>query len=589
MSENDIIVGFCTIIVLGVGAQWIGRRTGIPSLLLLLPAGLLAGDVLDLVEPEELFGDLLNPGVMLLVALLLFQSGHQLHLKELPKPARGSVARLVSVGLVMTFAGATGAVALALDVPSQLAFMAGAILVVSGPTVVGPLLDVVRPREPTGTVLLWEGTVLDPLGAILGVVVLNLVLASDRGGIHPLAQMLGRVGIGLTVGLIAALILVFVMARFLLTDNMEAAVALMFATAAFGIADLLMSEAGLLATVTLGIAVANQEVVPTHHIRGFGETLEVLILGVLFIVLGALVKVEDLVDYAGAIAVIVAALVLVVRPLVVCVALVRTKLPWRDRALIAWMDPRGIVAASTATAFAASLDAAGFEADFLLPVTFGVILGTGVVYGVTAKPVAGFLGVAKPSPTGVGLVGDDDWMIPFARQLADAGANTLLITSTPSDVSRPAAHDGALRATSLTQGLSHVETTVSEASLAKAVVSLDPDAPLTLLEASMIASLGRRNVLRVPNRDHSAALSAFRSSRAFGGELTRPAISERFAAGARVQTVTAPLPADTLLLASVSSDGLVDIAPAIATADPSDTLIGLCGPPAWVAQDSRMG
>lgn len=299
LSENEIIIGLSTIIVFGVGAQWIGRRTGIPSLLLLLPAGLLAGDVFGLVEPVELFGDILNPLVTLLVALLLFQSGVQLRLQELPRDARGSVARLVSIGLAITFAGATAAVALFLDVPAELAFMTGAILVVSGPTVVGPLLDVVRPREPTGKVLLWEGTVLDPVGAILGVVVLNVVLASGGGGVHPVLQMLGRLGVGLAVGLIAAGLLVFVMSRFLLTANMEAAVGLLFATAAFAVADVTLSEAGLFATVTLGFVVANQRVVSTRSIKGFGETLEVLIIGTLFIILGALVKIDDLVDYAG--------------------------------------------------------------------------------------------------------------------------------------------------------------------------------------------------------------------------------------------------------------------------------------------------
>ena len=188
MDENQIIIGLVTIIVFGVGAQWVGRRTGVPSLLLLLPAGLLAGDVFGLVEPEEMFGDLLFPMVTLLLSLLLFQSGLQLRLEELPGEARSSVTRLVTIGLAITFIGGALAAVAFLDVPTELAVMVGAILVVSGPTVVGPLLDVVRPKEPTGTVLLWEGTTLDPIGATLGVVVLNLVVASDRGGVHPVLQ-----------------------------------------------------------------------------------------------------------------------------------------------------------------------------------------------------------------------------------------------------------------------------------------------------------------------------------------------------------------------------------------------------------------
>ena len=582
LSENEIIIGLSTIIVFGVGAEWIGRRTGIPSLLLLLPAGLLAGDVFGLVEPVELFGDILNPLVTLLVALLLFQSGVQLRLQELPRDARGSVARLVSIGLAITFAGATAAVALFLDVPAELAFMTGAILVVSGPTVVGPLLDVVRPREPTGKVLLWEGTVLDPVGAILGVVVLNVVLASGGGGVHPLLQMLGRLGVGLAVGLIAAGLLVFVMSRFLLTANMEAAVGLLFATAAFAVADVTLSEAGLFATVTLGFVVANQRVVSTRSIKGFGETLEVLIIGTLFIILGALVKIDDLVDYAGQIAGVVAVLVLVVRPLVAAVSLVGTPLTVRDRAMVGWMDPRGIVAAATATAFAATLDSAGFDADFLLPVSFGVILGTGVIYGLTAKPVAGLLGVARPSPTGIGILGDDAWLVPFAEQLTDAGVDTLLVTTNPTGVARPATGDGGavLRATSLTGGLADVEATVKEASLAKAVVSVDPDAALTLFEAALINRLGRQAVLRVPHKQRTGIRGEVPTrwtAYAFRGEVTRVDIGDRFDAGATVQSVTSPLPHDAVLLAAVGPGGDVDLNPTTGTVSPGDTLIALVG------------
>jgi NhaP-type Na+/H+ or K+/H+ antiporter len=577
LSENEIIIGLSTIIVFGLGAQWLGRRTGIPSLLLLLPAGLLAGDVFDLVEPDKLFGDTLNPLVTLLVALLLFQSGIGLRVADLPPEARGSVARLVSIGLALTFAGATAAAALFLDVPAELAFMIGAILVVSGPTVVGPLLDVVRPRQPTGKVLLWEGTALDPIGAILGVVVLNVVLASDRGGVHPVLQMLGRLGLGITVGVIAAALLVFVMSRFLLTDDMEAAVGLLFATAAFAVADVLLSEAGLFATVTLGFVVANQRVVSTRRISGFGETLEVLIIGTLFILLGALVKIDDLVDYAAEIALIVAALVLVVRPLVAAVSLWRTPLTGRDRALVGWMDPRGIVAAATATQFTGTLNDANFDAGFLLPVTFGVILGTGVIYGLTAKPVAGLLGVAQPPPTGVGLVGDDAWLVSFGRHLAEAGVETLLVTTEPSAADQPAQHEGeaALTTTSLREGVGDVKKAVDAASLAKVVVSVDPDAALTLLESHLLEDLGRRHILRVPRKRVSAAVPEFWTAHAFGGKVTRVDISDRYQAGATVQVVTAPVPPGALLLAAVSPDADVDLEATPEGADPDDTLIAL--------------
>ena len=277
-----------------------------------------------------------------------------------------------------------------------------------------------------------------------------------------------------------------------------------------------------------------------------------------------------------------AALVLVVRPVVAAVSLVGTPLTGRERALVGWMDPRGIVAAATATAFAASLDAAGFDTDFLLPVTFGVILGTGVIYGLTAKPVAELLDVAQPSPTGVALLGDDPWLAPFARQLTDAGVDTLLVTTTPTDTTRPGpeAGDAVLRTTSLAEGMAHVEQTVQEASLAKALVSTDPDAALTLLEATLITMLGRRWVLRVAHKHHTGITGSAPTrwtAHAFGGEVTRIDVGHRFDAGATVQTVTAPLPEGALLLAAVSPDGDADLDATTDTIGPGDTLIALLG------------
>ncbi len=582
MSENEITIGLVTILVFGIGAQWIGRRSGIPSLLLLLPAGLLAGDVLGLVEPVKMFGDLLFPLITLLLSLLLFQSGLQLRVNELPDEARSSVARLVTIGLAITFIGGSLAAVAFLDVPNELAFMVGAILVVSGPTVVGPLLDVVRPKEPTGTVLLWEGTVLDPLGATLGVIVLNLILASDRGGVHPILQMLERVALGVTVGVVAAALLVFVMSRFLLTDNMQASVALLFATLAFGVANVILSEAGLIATVTMGIVAANQRFVSTRRISGFGDTLEVLIIGILFITLGALVKLADLWEYALPTLLIVLVLVLVVRPVTAAVSLWRTPLTGRDRAMVGWMDPRGIVAAATAAQFSESLTQADYDTKFLLPVVFGVIIGTGVIYGTTAKPVAALLKVARPTPKGVGLVGDDPWLVPFGNCLAEVGVAVLLITS---DDRAPVGPSGepvssGVASVSVRSGTQVVNKATGETPLAKVVVSAGSDVITRLVVERMIEMMGRRHVLRVPDSESSKMASAVPerwSAEPFAGRVSRHDIRDQLEAGGKVELVANPAPEGTLLLAAVDPDGGVTFRPNVNTPNPGDTLIGVVG------------
>jgi NhaP-type Na+/H+ or K+/H+ antiporter len=580
LTENEIIIALATIAVFGLGAQWIGRFFGFPSLLLLLPAGLLAGDVFGLVEPKELLGDTLFPFVTLLVALLLFQSGLQLRFADLPSEARRPVYALVTIGLAITFVGASLAALAILDIDTDLAFLLGAIVVVSGPTVVGPLLSTVRPREPTGSILNFEGTFLDPIGATLGVVMLNLVLASDRGGVHPILQGLSRLGLGVVTGLIAGALFIFILSRFWVTDNMESALALMFAVAAFAASDTLLSEAGLFATLTFGIVLGNQRVVSVRRVNGFGETLEVLIIGALFILLGALVTIDDLREFAWEIVLLVAALVLIVRPLTVLVSLAGSKLKRRDRALIGWVDPRGIVAASTAATFTGSLSAANIDGSFLLPVVFGVIVGTGVVYGLTAKPVARLLGVTEPPARGVGLVGNSSWLIDLARHLQDAGVPVLVEElKLPEDADSDAKSAG-LPIVSALENRQQLEKTYGDADLAHVAICTDPSLGIGVSE--LISHYGRRHVFRLPGSRTSAHLDRRLpkrlSRRPFGPGITFEDIEARVASGATVRTLDDHTAADVLMLAAVSPDGTVNLQPGSRSPTADDLVIALVNP-----------
>jgi NhaP-type Na+/H+ or K+/H+ antiporter len=579
LSNNDIVVGLTTIIVFGIGAQWIARRLDFPSILVLLPLGLAAGE-LGLVEPEKLFGDTLFPLVTLLVSLLLFQAGLQLRLTELPRLARGPVLRLVTIGGAITFVCASIAAHFIFDLSHGLGWLVGAILVVSGPTVVGPLVAVLRLRPPTGSVLNWESTVLDPIGATLGVVVLNVILASERDGMHPALQALGRLGLGVAVGLIAAVLMVYVFTRFLVTDDMEAAVALLFAVAAFGIAEVILSEAGLFATVTLGVVAANQRLVPTTRIRGFGETLEVLIIGILFILLGALVSLEDLGDRALELVLLVAVLVVLIRPLAATVSLAGSHLSWRDRALVACVDPRGVVAAATAAQFTAPLLSAGLDADFLLPVIFGVILGTGIVYGLAARPIARALKVVERKPTGVAVIGDAEWLRGLARCLHSLDVPVLrLSTGSPGVALREAQADG-VATISLLDGIEHVDRAIEDAKLSRAVVWTPGDVEVALVRARLVELVGRRHVYSVidaPPSGRRAWLGAEVEAPAFAPGVHRPDLDAHVDAGATVVVLPHGTARDVqaLLLAAVRPDGSVNLAPGRRRVGPNDVLVAL--------------
>ena len=587
LTDAEIIVAFGTIAVLGIGAQWVGRLFGFPSLLLLLPAGLLAGDVLGFVDPVGLFGDTLPLLATLLVALLLFQSGLELRITDLPGEARSPVYRLVTVGVAITFVGASLAASVIVGLDEDLAMLLGAIVVVSGPTVVGPLLGVVRPREPIGVVLRYEGAFLDPIGATLGVVVLNLVLAADRGGVHPIWQGLARLGVGVLAGSVAAALLVFVLSRYWVPDNMEAAVGTMFAVAAFAAAEATFSEAGLFATLALGVALASQSVVSVGRVRAFGETLEVLIIASLFILLGAIVPIDELLEYWDEILLMVAALVLVVRPVTVAVALLGTRLAWVDRAMIAWVDPRGIVAASTAAAFTVSLAAADIESDFLLPMVFGVILGTGVTYGLTAKLVARRLGVVEPPPRGVYLIGDSPWLFDIARCLDGTGVDVLVgVPVPPVDAAAHADRLGIPVVSVLDHAASH--RAFDDADVAVVADCSRPGLSQPTME--LIERFGRRNVLRLPSSRASAdidlRLPRRLSERPFAPGLTFEDIDELVAGGATVRTVVAGDRSDVLPLAIVSSDGRVDLRPAGRMPVGDECAVGLVGAGVATARSS---
>lgn len=582
LTDTEIVVAFGTIAMFGIGAQWIGSFFGFPSLLLLLPAGLLAGDVLGLVKPEELLGDTLFPLVTLLVAMLLYHSGLQLRIADLPTRARRPVYRLTSVGLVVAFLGGSFTALVVLDIPTELAFLLGAITVVSGPTVVGPLLTTLRPRSPIGSILTYEGTFLDPIGATLSVVVLNLVLASGRAGTHPVWQGLARLSLGITVGVIAAAILVFALSRFWIPDNMEAAVAAMFAVISFTAAEAVLSEAGLFATLTFGVLLGNQRIVSIERIRLFGETLEVLIIGGLFILLGALVTVDGLREYAWSIIAIVAMLVLVVRPLTAAIALIRTDLDWRDRALVAWVAPRGIVAASTAATFAGSLAAADMDSDFLLPVVFGVILGTGIVYGLTAGPVADLLGVRQSPATGVGLIGDSAWVLSLARHLRDADVAVMVgVSREPGPLAEDTSNEGVTIVSVLEHG-TLLGRALHDADVAQVAVCTAPG--LDLGELALIEHFGRRNVLRLPSSRASADLDRRLprrlSARPFAPGITFEDIADRVAAGATIERIGDLDGLRTLPLAAVAPDGNVNLQPGSKPPSVDDLVIGLVDRPA---------
>jgi len=383
----DLVGGIALVVAAGVLGQVAARALRVPSILLLLVLGLLVGPVLGWLDPDEVFGDALFPLVSMAVGLLLFEESLKLDFARLRGGARRPVLGLVTTGALVTGLGATAITYVFLDVPWGRAAVVGAILIVSGPTVVGPLLAIVRPRQPVESVLAFEGIFIDPIGATVALAVANLVLHAET------TSLLLTSAWGLLVGVVAAGLFVLLVRFARVPQETEVVLALAFALGAYAIAEAGQDEAGLFATTALGVVLANQRVARIDALHEFGTHIGLLLIGMLFVVLSARIDLDALARYALPTIGIVALLVLVLRPLAATVSTLGAGLRWPDRAMIGWMAPRGIVAASTASVFSLRFDDAGQPFPQLVPVIFGVVLLTAIVYGFTGSPVARLLGV----------------------------------------------------------------------------------------------------------------------------------------------------------------------------------------------------
>ena len=293
MSHSELLIGIAAIFVLGIGAQWVAAKAGRPSILPLLIAGFVAGPVLGIVRPDEMFGEIFFVLVPLGVAVVLFEGGMTLAISDI-RGHHAVVRRLITTGALVTWGIVTGAAILILGLSVGIAVLLGAVVVVSGPTVVGPLLRSVRPNRRVHTVLNWEGILIDPIGATLAVIVFDILLVGDGSFTGGLGAALSTLGAGAVVGLIAAGAMVLLLKGYVIPDRMQASVTLAAIVSAFVVSDLIRPESGLLAVTLMGIALVNQPFVPVDRIVAFKETLRDLLIAGLFILLAARLEIEDL-------------------------------------------------------------------------------------------------------------------------------------------------------------------------------------------------------------------------------------------------------------------------------------------------------
>jgi len=352
MEPLSIAISLTAILVLGILAKWIGWATRIPSILLLLLIGLLVGPILGWIQTQPLFGNLLLPIVSLSVAIILFEGGLNLRFRDL-KDVGHVILLLVTVGAGVGFALSTLFLHYAVGFSWAFSLLESSILVVTGPTVIIPLLEHLNIKEPTKSILKWEGIVIDPIGATLAILIFDSLRQQTTEKAIEI-MIFGAVKtfiVGTLTGFVMAYLILFILRRFLIPNALQNPVVLMFVLGAFTIANTIQEDSGLISVTIMGLILANQAQTQVRKIADFKENLKTILIGFLFITLAAAINLQTLKESLFESLALLIFLIFVARPASVLISTIFSKLKWNEILFMSFMAPRGIIAAAISALF----------------------------------------------------------------------------------------------------------------------------------------------------------------------------------------------------------------------------------------------
>ena len=515
MHQDMIGLTIAGLGVLGLGCQWLAWRMKLPAILLLLIAGLLIGPVAGVFNPNILFGDLLFPLISLAVAVILFEGSLTLNFAEI-KTVRKNVKSIVTIGAIVTWVITSVATHYLLDFSWSLAFLFGSMTVVTGPTVIVPLLRTVRPQAKLANILRWEGILIDPIGAIFVVIVYEFIVSSSP--MHSLEVFGLMLLVGLVIGAVAGWLIAYVLRNHLLPEYLQPFAVLAVVLGVFAGANVLESEAGLLAVTVMGMWLANAKDVDIRHILHFKENLTILLISGLFLILASRIQLADFHALGWGAITLFVVIQLVARPASIFISTIFSELAFKEKLFLAWVAPRGIVAAAISALFALKLIDDGVAgAQLLVPLTFMVIIGTVVLQSLTARPIARLLGVAEPSPKGFLIVGAND----VAREIGLALKKydcRVVMTDSNWDYIR-AARMAGLETYYGNAVSSHADEYLDLIGVGH-LLALTPDKHFNAVATSHYETdFGQRNIFRLNGRRHNSGLEKHSATQAHSGTV----------------------------------------------------------------------
>lgn len=414
------------ILTVGLASQWLGWRIRLPTIVVLIAAGLILGPISGIIEigmPQADLAELIGLGV----AIILFEGGMNLKLGELHRVGSG-IGRLTIVGPPLAWLFGSLAAHYVAGLSWPVAWVLGAILVVTGPTVILPLVRQARLNKSSASLLKWEGIVNDPVGVLLAVLTFQYFTVAggslgetllSLGTAVLAAGVLGGLG-GWATGLLYR--------RGWVPGYLKPPILMVLVLAIYWVSNLVQHEAGLLSVTLMGVVIGNMKLVEREALQHFKENLTVILLSVLFIVIPSQLKLTqlELLDWRAALFVI--AIMLLVRPLTIALATIGAPMRNNDKLLLAWIAPRGIVAVATASIFGPALVADGYaDADLLLPLVFLVIIVTVLAHGLSIGALARHLDLAARGANGLLIVGATPWTHALAQALKSLEIDVLVV------------------------------------------------------------------------------------------------------------------------------------------------------------------
>ncbi len=410
-----IALEIALLLMLGVFCQWLAWRLRMPAILPLLIAGLILGPGMGIMDPDAFLGDLLFPLVSLGVAVVLFEGSLTLRISD-ARQVSTMIRNLTSIGVLVT-AGVMGAAAHYLaGLDWKLSMLFGALMSVTGPTVVVPMLRSIRPTERVARILRWEGILVDPIGAVLAVLVFEYIVTGHEQ--ESLLEFGKVLMMGAVWGTTGGALLAQMLRRHVMPDYLENYASLALVLLVFTASNALGDESGLIAVTVMGIFLANSRNVDFDQLLTFKEHLTVMLISMFFIILAARLNIDDVQEIWAPALLILGVGLFLARPLSVLLSAIGSSVNWRETALIAWVAPRGIVAAAISSLFALKLEQQGVErAGDLVPLTFVMIIGTVVVYSFTSGRLASALGLSSRGQQGVLISGSNQVALALGEAL----------------------------------------------------------------------------------------------------------------------------------------------------------------------------